>query len=114
MMRDGQFWVVLGLGLAIAMTTTLDHSPSQCSSLNAALVGLLLVFASGLELAGLRHWMDMAQTSLGLWLAVSPLALTYTGTAYIAFAHVILGLVLALLGAYRLRQEWRANLRERR
>jgi hypothetical protein len=112
-MREGQFWGVLGFALAIAMTTWLDQSQSQFGALNAAFVGLVLVLASGLELAGLRHGMDVTQTALGLWLAVSPFALPYTSTAYVAVAHVILGLLLALLGAYRLLHRWRADLRGR-
>jgi len=111
-MREGQFWVALGFGLAIATSTLLDHSPSQFGAFNAAFVGLLLVLAPGLELAGLRRWMDIVQTALGLWLVISPFVLAYTDSAHIAFVHIILGLLLALLGAYRLLQEWRANLRE--
>ena len=106
-MREGQFWVVLGFGLAIAMSTWLDQSQSQSGALNAAFVGLLLLLTSGMELAGLRLWMDMAQMALGLWLAVSPFALP-SSTAYVAVAHVLLGLLLAVLGAYRLLQRWRA------
>ena len=112
-MREGQFWGVLGFALAIAMTTWLDQSQSQFGALNAAFVGLVLVLASGLELAERRHWMDMTQTVLGLWLAVSPFALPYTSTAYVAAAHVILGVLLALLGAYGLLHRWRGNLRGR-
>ena len=111
-MREGQFWIVLGFGLAIAMSTLLDGSPRQCGALNAAFVGLVLVLTPGLELAGLRRGMDMVQAALGLWLAFAPFVLAYTDSAHIAIVHIVLGLLLALLGAYRLLQGWRANLRQ--
>jgi hypothetical protein len=104
MMRRGQYWSVLGFSLSIAMTTCLDESPGQSGALNAAIVALLLMGGAGLELVGLHHLMNLAQTAAALWLATSPFALGYGGIGQIGYWHMILGLLLALLGIFHLGQ----------
>ena len=102
-MRKGQFWVLLGFGLAIALTTLFDETTGQRGALNAALIGLSLLAAAALELSGLHHWMDVLQTALGMWLAASPFILAYSGSGHIVYSHVILGLMLVLFGRLRRR-----------
>ena len=96
-MRKIQFWIVLGFGLAIAGTTSLDGTISQKGAINAAVTGLVLVLAAGLEIVHLYRWMDAVQVALGIWVAAAPFVLAYDGR--IAFWHVVLGLLLVIIGS---------------
>ncbi len=97
-MRRIQFWIVLGFGLVIAGTTALDGTISQKGAINAAVTGLVLVLAAGLEIVHLYRWMDAVQAALGIWMAAAPFVLAYDGP--IAFWYVVLGLSLMIVGLF--------------
>lgn len=97
-MRAGQVWVFTAFSLSIIATTLLDETPTQCSALNAAAVGLALLVCAILEVSGLHLWMDRLQILLGLWLAASVLVLPGAAAGPTLWAHVLLGSALALIG----------------
>ena len=76
--------------------------PSWNAWVSAALIALVAVVA----LAELHRWEEWVNGVLGLWAAASPWLLGFAGISHAMWAHVILGLAVAVLAAYEL---WRLS-----
>jgi len=51
-----------------------------------------------------KHWQDPANLALGLWLVISPWALSYQTETYALWNALILGVLVAALAAFELFQ----------
>lgn len=76
--------------------------PSWNAWLSAALIALVAVVA----LAELHRWEECVSGLLGVWAATSPWLLGFAGISQAMWAHVVLGLAIAVLAAYEL---WRLS-----
>ena len=80
------------------------------ATLNAVLVGCLVIMAGWLELAWLEFmapqiWEEWVELALGLWLVISPCIFGYSQLFVPTAAHIVLGGLVAVLALLELRQD---------
>lgn len=80
--------------------------------LNTFVVGMLVFGVAQLEYVALQRWEEVAEIALGLWLIASPLIFGYSGDDMLKIWHASLGVVVVLLGALQLWQDWRLSEQE--
>jgi len=77
-------------------------SEVQAASWNAWICGLAIAGLAIAALSNLHEWEEWASIALGLWTAVAPWALGFAGIAAAMWAHVGVGLAVAVLAAVEL------------
>lgn len=108
--RHWQDWADLVLGIVIlASPWFLGMMEMQAAAMNAMIVGLAVVLISALALGWLRPWEEWINVALGLWLVASPWVFGYSQLTEPMAAHVILGLLVAVLAGSELWEERRAK-----
>jgi len=80
--------------------------------LNTFVVGMLVFGLAQLEYVALQRWEEVAEIALGFWLVASPLIFGYSGDDMLKIWHAALGLIVVLLGALQLWQDWRLSEQE--
>jgi hypothetical protein len=79
----------------------------------ALITGGVIAIVAAVALAELRQWEEWVNGILGLFVAVSPWLLGFSGVSHAMWTHVVLGLVIAALAAYeawQLSDETRASV----
>jgi hypothetical protein len=74
--------------------------------LNAFTVGILVLGLAQLEYVALQRWQEVAEIVLGLWLIASPAIFGYANDGLMLLWHSVLGVLVVLLGALQLWQDW--------
>jgi hypothetical protein len=74
--------------------------------LNTFTVGILVLGLAQLEYVALQRWQEIAAIVLGLWLIASPAIFAYAHDGMMLFWHSLLGVLVVLLGALQLWQDW--------
>jgi hypothetical protein len=74
--------------------------------LNTFTVGILVLGLAQLEYVALQRWQEVAEIVLGLWLIASPAIFGYANDNLMLLWHSILGVLVVLLGALQLWQDW--------
>ncbi len=74
--------------------------------LNAFTVGILVLGLAQLEYVALQRWQEVAEIMLGLWLIASPAIFGYANDGLMLLWHSVLGVLVVLLGALQLWQDW--------
>src|SRR5260221_4338569 len=77
--------------------------------LNTFVVGMLVFGLAQLEYVALQRWEEVAEIALGLWLIASPLIFGYSGDDVLKIWHPSLGVIVVLLAALQLWQDWRRH-----
>jgi hypothetical protein len=104
--RAWEDWVSMGLGLLIVISPWLAQAPdNQVATVNAMIVGALVIFIGALELQFIRRWEEWCELALGAWLAVSPWVLGYSALSTLTTMHVVLGVLVAALALLELWQD---------
>jgi hypothetical protein len=80
--------------------------------LNTFVVGMLVFGLGQLEYVALQRWEEVAEIALGLWLIISPFIFGYSGDDMLKIWHASLGVIVVLLGALQLWQDWRLSDQE--
>jgi hypothetical protein len=80
--------------------------------LNTFVVGMLVFGLAQLEYVALQRWEEVAEIAFGLWLIVSPFIFGYSGDDMLKIWHASLGVIVVLLGALQLWQDWRLSDQE--
>ena len=80
--------------------------------LNTFVVGMLVFGLAQLEYVALQRWEEVAEIALGLWLIASPFVFGYSGDDMLKIWHASLGVIVVLLGALQLWQDWRLSDQE--
>ena len=80
--------------------------------LNTFVVGMLVFGLAQLEYVALQRWEEVAEIALGLWLIASPFIFGYSGDDMLKIWHASLGVIVVLLGALQLWQDWRLSDQE--
>jgi len=100
--------LVAGL-LLVLSPWLLGFSASVAAAWNAWIVGALVALLAVGALVAFSEWEEWGNLFLGLWAALAPWVLGFADAAYAAIAHVVLGLLVAVLAAIRL---WSNNDRQ--
>jgi hypothetical protein len=77
-------------------------SGEQVASWNAWIIGLLIVAKAFAAVVELQEWEEWINLVLGLWVAVSPWLLGFTGVHNALWTHVGVGIAVAILAAVEL------------
>jgi len=80
--------------------------------LNTFVIGMLVFGLAQLEYVALQRWEEVAEIALGLWLIASPFIFGYSGDDMLKVWHASLGVIVVLLGALQLWQDWRLSDQE--
>jgi hypothetical protein len=107
-------WCGMLLGLLIILSpwfpTQTAHdivdSDRSFMILNAFTVGILVLGLAQLEYVALQRWQEVAEIVLGLWLIASPAIFGYSNDGLMLLWHSVLGVLVVLLGALQLWQDW--------
>jgi len=107
-------WCGMLLGLLIILSpwfpTQTAHdivdSDRSFMILNAFTVGILVLGLAQLEYVALQRWQEVAEIVLGLWLIASPAIFGYASDSLMLMWHCALGVLVVLLGALQLWQDW--------
>ena len=112
--RTWEDWLGMLLGFLIIVSpwfpTQMGHDVVEGERslmiLNAFTVGILVLGLAQLEYTALQRWQEGAQILLGLWLIASPAIFGYANDGMMLFWHSALGVLVVLLGALQLWQDW--------
>ena len=74
--------------------------------LNTFTIGILVFGLAQLEYVALQRWEEGAAIALGLWLIASPYIFGYADEGMLRFWHTSLGVLVVLLAALQLWQDW--------
>jgi len=117
--RTWEDWVGMLLGVLIMVSPwfplqvndTIDVERSHLI-LNSFVVGMLVLGLAQLEYVALHRWEEVASVLLGLWLVASPFVLGYAADQMLQLWHIVLGGLVALMGALALWQDWNLSEQE--
>jgi hypothetical protein len=102
--HEWQDVVCMGLGVLILLSPwVVQDEPTLVVAANAAIVGVLVLLVSELELAGHTVGEEALNGAAGLWLMASPLVLGYRGE--LMAWHVALGALVAIIAVVEFWQE---------
>ena len=115
--RTWEDWCGMLLGVLIILSpwfptqTAHDTVDSDRSFmiLNTFTVGILVLGLAQLEYVALQRWEEVAEIVLGLWLIASPAIFGYSNDSLMLLWHSVLGVLVVLLGALQLWQDWDLN-----
>lgn len=117
--RSWEDWVGMLLGVLIMVSPWFPLRASDIADvershliLNSFVVGMLVLGLAQLEYVALHRWEEVASILLGLWLMVSPLVLGYAGDQTLQLWHILLGALVAMIGALQLWQDWNLSEQE--
>jgi hypothetical protein len=109
--RTWEDWLGMLLGVLIVVspwfpTYEVADASRNLVVLNAFVVGILVLGLAQLEYVALQRWEQVAEIVLGLWLIASPAIFGYANDSVMLLAHSVLGVLVVLLGALELWQDW--------
>jgi len=111
--RTWEDWIGMALGVLIGFSPWFTGQQGDAVvNWNAVIVGALALALAALELAGLQRWEEVCEVVCGLWLIVSPFLFGYTGMGTLAYWHFVLGVLVVLLAAWELWQDWKLSDKE--
>mgnify|MGYP005814078717 CR=1 FL=1 len=90
--------IVAGLGLLLS-PWYFGYSGERYATWNAWIVGAVATLVAISALVAFNEYEEWVNLVLGLWAIVAPWALGFAATAAAMWAHVIAGLVIAVLAA---------------
>ena len=115
--RPWEDWLGMLLGVLIMVSPWFPIQVSDVVDvershlvLNSFVVGMLVLGVAQLEYVALHRWEEVASIVLGLWLIASPNIFGYSEDQALQLWHILLGGLVALIGALQLWQDW--NLSE--
>ena len=112
--RTWEDWCGMLLGLLIILSpwfpaqTNYDVVEGERSImiLNTFTIGIIVLGLAQLEYVALQRWQEVAEILLGLWLIASPAIFGYANDGLMLLWHSVLGVLVVLLGALQLWQDW--------
>jgi hypothetical protein len=117
--RPWEDWVGMLLGVLIMVSPWFPLQASDVIDvershlvLNSFVVGMLVLGLAQLEYVALHRWEEVGSILLGLWLIASPFVLGYSADQALQAWHILLGALVAIVGALQLWQDWNLSEQE--
>lgn len=92
---------VLGIGLLIA-PWVLNFTGETAAAMNAWIVGGAIALIAVDAVLNRHPWEDAANLGLGIWAVLAPWLLGFAGVTSAMYAHVAIGMLVAILAAVNL------------
>ncbi|QOG06578.1 SPW repeat protein [Aureimonas sp. OT7] len=93
--------IVAGLGLLLS-PWYLGYATEAYAAWNAWIVGAAVALIAVAALSAFHQVEEWANAALGLWAVIAPWVLGFSAVTFATWAHVIAGLVVAVLAAVSL------------
>jgi len=93
--------LLLGLGLFLS-PWVVGYSTESAASWNAWLSGLAIAVLAIVALAAFAEWEEWITLAVGVWVAISPWLVHFSGNETATPLHVIAGIVVAAAAALRI------------
>jgi xanthine/uracil permease len=104
--KSWEDWTVFGLGTAWLLSPIIDETAiSPIVVANVVLVGIVLLALAVSELMLPERWDARATIGLGVWMMLAPSIIGYPGNGKLAFWHVLIGALVAMIAALELWQD---------
>jgi SPW repeat-containing protein len=104
--RRWEDWCSLGVGAVILISPAITQIvDSPYATLNAIVVGLLVMLLAWQELMLPETWEEYLELALGVWLAASPWMFGYSELGLPTAVHTALGVLVAALAVVELFQD---------
>jgi heme/copper-type cytochrome/quinol oxidase subunit 3 len=101
-----QDWINVTLAALLFISPwVLGYVEHEVAALNACAAAVLIAGFALAALTAFADWEEWINLALGLWVAAAPWLLGFAGVATGAWAHVVIGLLVAALAAWELWQE---------
>lgn len=111
--RTWEDYVGIFLGVLIGLTPHIaGETADQAVTLNAMMVGVLILVLASFELVYLHRSQEIAEFLCGGWLMASPFVFGYAGAGQLRWWHFCLGALVALLAALEYWQDWKLSRQE--
>lgn len=111
--RNWEDWLIILLGTLISVSPWIPGEMSSHTAMsNAVILGLVLFVLGELEATDLHRWQEGCVIALGLWLGASPFVFGYSESGSLRFWHFTLALIVIILGAVELLQDWKLSDQE--
>lgn len=95
--------VNLIVGVALALTPwVLGYTATMAAAWNAWVVGAIIALVAIGALVAFAEWEEWVNLVLGLWAIVSPWLLGFSAVTGAVWAHVIAGIIVAVLAGLEL------------
>jgi hypothetical protein len=108
--REWNDWLGILFGIAIALAPWIVEEVSNSPAVvNAAIVGLIIMVLAEADLVNFRRWVEGCQLAGGIWVAASPFIFGYSGSGSLRFWHIVIGLAVAAISVFELRQNGKVN-----
>ncbi|MEQ8354937.1 MAG: hypothetical protein RH942_05320 [Kiloniellaceae bacterium] len=102
--RGWEDFLSAGLGVLIVLSPSLvAPEVGPIVLISAGLAGILITMLALLEIVSLQRWEEVLELACGIWVALAPLALDYSGS--LRLLHFALGGAVALLALLELWQD---------
>jgi heme/copper-type cytochrome/quinol oxidase subunit 3 len=96
-------WINLVLGVLLFISPwLLGFADMELAAINAWIAGGIVIALAVSALVSFRQWEEWVNIVVGLWVAVAPWILGFTGLTGPRWGHLALGLLIALVAAWRL------------
>ena len=95
-------WVNLVLAVLLIISPWVLAYPAGAASYNAVIAGLIIGLVAIGALVAFNQWEEWVNLVVGVWVFIAPFLLGFAGAASAMWAHVIIGLVVAVLAAVEL------------
>jgi len=93
----------LVVGIALVLTPwVLGYTAEAAAAWNAWVVGAIIALVAIGALVSFAEWEEWVNLILGLWAIISPWVLGFATVSAAVYAHVIAGLIVAVLAALEL------------
>lgn len=104
--RTWEDWLMMLCGATAAVSPWLaGENYNQAASINAVVIGLLIISIGLLEYTVLQRWEEIGLVFVGLWLVAAPYAFGYSGTGQLRFWHFGVGGLVTLLALVQFWQD---------
>ncbi len=103
-MRQMKHWqdpvnAVLGVWLVLS-PWALGYTGTTAAMWNAVVIGVVLVAIALGAMTAPRAWEEWAEAALGLWMAISPWVLGFSGLTTVRNTALVTGLVILVLALW--------------
>ena len=96
-----QHWLNLVIGALLFIAPwVLGYAGVTGAAWTAWLTGIIIAVVAVIALVQRAQWEDWVELVLGVWVVASPWIIGFAGVADAMWAHVVLGFVLAVIGAW--------------
>ncbi len=95
-------WINLVLAVCLVISPWVLAFSTGVAMYNAVIVGLVIGLVAIGAIVAFAQWEEWLNLILGLWAIIAPFVLGFSANTSAVWAHVVIGLVVAVLAAVEL------------